>query len=110
VGGIAVFANKNVEEIEGTIRNSRGGHFTVGAYTLEGQKVVLGAIYGPSASSDLNSLGTFSDFIEQIRELGHRIGSRDFIIAGDFMTQGQSMERRPPGGGLGGLKADWIIC
>jgi len=84
VGGIAVFVKNGTEEIDGTIRNSRGGHFTVGAYKLDGATVVLGAIYGPSAANDTQSADIFQEFFEQITELGNRMNTRKFIIGGDF--------------------------
>lgn len=83
-GGIAVFVRKNIIEIENTIRNSQNGHFTTGAYNVNGSKVVLGAIYGPSTNSDTESYEIFSEFTEQIRELAQRIGTNTIFIGGDF--------------------------
>ena len=84
VGGIAVFVKKGIENIDGTVRNSRGGHFTVGAYKVDGATVVLGAIYGPSTANDTQSADIFRAFFEQITELGNRLNTRRFIIGGDF--------------------------
>jgi len=81
-GGVAVFAMKNVTAIEDTIRNSQGGHFSVGAYLIGGTKVVLGAIYGPSSSSDAESCQVFGEFTEYVRELARRLGTQTVILGG----------------------------
>jgi exonuclease III len=37
-GGVAVFVRKDLQEIDGTIRNSNSGHSTIGAYNMKGEK------------------------------------------------------------------------
>ena len=45
--------------------------------------MVLGAIYGPSTSLDVPSYDIFKGFIEQVEELGQRMGTNNFIIAAE---------------------------
>ena len=83
-GGVAVFSKKGTEIVEGTLYTDLNGHFSVQAYNICGNKIVLGAIYGPSVASDRQSHESFEHFLNEIAELSHRIGTRNIIIAGDF--------------------------
>ncbi len=44
-GGVAVFVRKDLQEIDGTIRNSNRGHSTIGAFNWKGEKIVIGGIH-----------------------------------------------------------------
>jgi exonuclease III len=81
---VAVFARKNIELIAGTARNSRDGHSTVAGYKLNGNKVILAALYGPSCNNDALSAEVLQGIEDTMGELGQLVGTRNFIMAGDF--------------------------
>ena len=83
-GGVAVFVKKGTQVIEGTAITDVDGHFAVNALELSDNKVVIGGIYGPSVSSDRQSHDSFDRFFRELQELANRIGTRYYIIAGDF--------------------------
>jgi hypothetical protein len=84
-GGVMVFVRKKSWSlILGTVRNSGSGHFTIGAYESNGDKIIIGGIYGDCTSSDRPSADIFSEYEEWHRELRDRIGNVHTIIAGDF--------------------------
>ncbi len=83
-GGVAVFVKKGTQVIEGTAIADEDGHFVVTALELSGNKVVIGGIYGPSVSSDRQLHDSFDRFFRELQELANRIGTRYYIIAGDF--------------------------
>jgi exonuclease III len=85
VGGVTVFARKRSwTPFPGTIRNSGSGHFTIGAYECNGEKIIIGGIYGDCTSSDRPSADIFNEYEEWHRELRDRLGNIHTIIAGDF--------------------------
>jgi hypothetical protein len=79
-----VFTRKDFLPMQGTIRNSRSGHFTIGAYEYKGEKVIIGGIYGNCTASDGPSAEIFAEYVEWHRELQSRMGSMHAIVAGDF--------------------------
>jgi len=83
-GGVMIFVKKEFTPIQGTIRNSRSGHFTIGAYEYKGLRVILGGIYGNCTAADGPSAEVFHEYIEWHRELSVRIGNAHTFIAGDF--------------------------
>ena len=83
-GGVAVFVRKDLQEIDGTIRNSNSGHSTIGAYNWKGEKIVIGGIYGLSTGSDRQCAEIFSEYADWHIELTQRIGNAAEIVGGDF--------------------------
>ncbi len=63
-GGVMVFTRKDFLPMQGTIRNSRSGHFTIGAYEYKKEKVIIGGIYGNCTASDGPSAEIFADYVE----------------------------------------------
>jgi hypothetical protein len=79
-----VLTKRGFNPIQGTIRNSRSGHFTIGAYEYKGEKIIIGGIYGNCTTADSPSAEVFMEYIEWHRELGDRLGDIHAIVAGDF--------------------------
>jgi hypothetical protein len=75
-----VFTRKDFLPLQGTIRNSRSGHFTKGAYEYKGEKVIIGGIYGNCTASDGLSIEIFADNVEWHRELQSRMGNKHAIL------------------------------
>ncbi len=73
---MAVFVKKEMELIEGTARNSRGGHHTIGAYKWRGYYIIIGGIYGLSVNSDRQSAEIFEEYLEWHRELTHTVSAK----------------------------------
>jgi hypothetical protein len=84
-GEVIVFARKrSLSPILGTVWNSGSGHFTIGAFEYNGEKIIIGGIYGNCAASDGPSADIFAEYEEWHRELRDRLGNMHTIIAGDF--------------------------
>ena len=62
--GVMIFIRKGIAPIQGTIRNSRDGHYTIGAYDYEGTKIIIGGIYGNCTASDVPSAEVMQNYIE----------------------------------------------
>jgi hypothetical protein len=58
-GGVAVFVKKDFEVMEGTVRNSVGGHHTIGVNKWKGLEIIVEGIYGLSINSDRMSAEIF---------------------------------------------------
>jgi exonuclease III len=82
--GVMVFIRKGITPIKGTVRNSRDGHYTIGAYDYEGAKIIIGGIYGNCTPSDVPSAEVMQNNIEWHNELLMRLGNVHSIVAGDF--------------------------
>ena len=80
----------------GTVRNCVNGHFSIGAYMIEGFKVIIGAIYGPSNNSDLIASRMYGSFSEELTELALRVGSPIIIIGGDFNIKLDNLHSSKP--------------
>jgi hypothetical protein len=92
--GVAVFARKSIEIIAGTLRNSRDGHSTVAGYTVNGNKLIMAALYGPSCNDDNLAAEMLRGVEETMGELGQLVGTRNFIMAGDFNIKLQTRRRQ----------------
>ena len=82
--GVCVFARIEAQVIEGTERNARDGHSTVAAYTVQGAKVVVGGVYGPSGAGDREAEEVMRRVVEEVRELKQLVGTEHVIVAGDL--------------------------
>ncbi len=82
---MAVFVRKDLQEIDGTIRNSNSGHSTIAAYNWKGEKIVIGGIYGISKGSDKQCADIFSEYADWHTELTQRIGNAAEIVGGISM-------------------------
>ena len=82
--GVCVFARIEAQLIEGTERNARDGHSTVAAYTVQGAKVVVGGVYGPSVAGDREAEVVMRRVVEEVRELKQLVGTEHVIVAGDL--------------------------
>ncbi len=68
-GGVMVFTRRGFNPIWGTIRNSRSGHFTIGAHEYKGEKIVIGGIYWNCTAADGPSAKIFMEYVEWHRDL-----------------------------------------
>jgi exonuclease III len=92
--GVAVFARKNIELSAGSARNSRDGHSTVAGYAVNGNKFILAALYGPSCNDDNLAAEMLQGVEDSMGELGQLVGTRNFIMAGDFNIKLQTRRRQ----------------
>jgi hypothetical protein len=83
-GGVMVFVKRDFNVINGTVRNSRDGHYTIAAYEYKGERYIIGGIYGNCTNSDGISAEIFQTYTEWHRELKMRLGNIYSIIGGDF--------------------------
>jgi hypothetical protein len=83
-GGVMIFTRRSFNPKRGTIRNSRSGHFTIGAYEYKGEKIVIGGIYGNCIAADGPSAEIFTGYVEWHRELRDRLGDTHAIVAGEI--------------------------
>jgi hypothetical protein len=81
---VTVFVRKDLQEIDGTIRNSKSGHSTIGAYNWKGEKIIVGGIYGRCTGSDRQCAEIFSEYADWHIELTQRIGNAAEIVGRDF--------------------------
>ncbi len=63
-GGVVVFVRKDLQEIDGTIRNSNSGHITIEAYNWKGEKIIIGGIYGLCTGSERQCAEIFSEYAD----------------------------------------------
>jgi hypothetical protein len=82
--GVMIFTKRGFNPIQGTIRNSRSGHFTIGAYEYKREKIVMGGINGNCTAADGPSAEIFTEYVEFHRELRNRLGDTHATVANDF--------------------------
>ena len=82
--GILVFARAQVEKETGYEVESERGYYTVGVYNIEGSRIIVAGVYGPSENSDRTAYEIYEQMIEKIEEIKDRSGIEEIIIAGDF--------------------------
>jgi hypothetical protein len=70
------------------------GHSTVAGYIINGNKVILAALYGPSCNDDNLAAEVLRGVEDIMGELGQLLGTRNFIMAGDFNIKLQSRRRQ----------------
>ena len=82
--GVLVFMKNGIEIIEGSAFNDREGRYCVGCYEMNGNRIIIGAIYGSPEGNDGNSMPTFVEVAGRINTLCQVNNTRQVIIGGDF--------------------------
>jgi hypothetical protein len=67
-GGVTIFTRKYLEVISESVYGSPSSHFAIGCYEFHGSRVVMGVIYGVSASIEAASMEVFEEFHNKLTE------------------------------------------
>jgi hypothetical protein len=90
-----VFARKGIEVIEGSVFNNEEGYFTLAVYNVQGNKILIAAVYGPPDASDNRASNIFAQFFDKIKEIAQVFGTQQIIAAGDWNLHLDTEIRKP---------------
>ncbi len=82
--GLIIYSRKGIENLTQYNIRSQEGHYLIGIYVIEGRRVIIGGIYGPSCSSDSKASKVFGKFIEQYEEIRISSKAEYGVVGGDF--------------------------
>ena len=100
--GVLILGKKNGHKpIEGSVRNSGLGRFTLAVYLINGSRVIIGGVYGESDPSDSRSNRIMMRLAAILSELSTLYSTSTVLLAGDFnanlkANQSSSQRLRKP--------------
>jgi len=93
--GVLVYARKTVQIMENSVYNSDTGHFAIGCLIMNGVRIILAAIYGPSTNSDPLSFDIFRQISQEIQTRTQAYNTSTIVLAGDFNLHLDTTGRKP---------------
>ncbi len=92
-GGIIVYTRKDIA-FDNNV-NIQTRHYTIGIYTIQGTRIIVSGIYGPSCNSDTTATAVYRQFstdYENIAKIGQTAYS---VITGDLNLHLDTLQPKP---------------